>query len=321
MSLQTARYNAVARDITRVFRDEAMQSTPFWPLLCLRIPSRSLDEKYSMIGNLPGMREWIGPREFKELRAADYVLANKHWESSLQVQKTDVRDDRLGTLGMRIRQLAREATYHPDELLFANVVNTGEANACYDGQFFFDTDHSWGDSGSQSNDLTYNAVDHTAVTPTEFKAAFHAALIQMLGFKNDQGKPFYRPVVGRLGNLVCCVPLSMLESARQAFEQVVSLEVRGTEYAGTSNWTIERPTIVPVQYMGAGYSNGSDVKFDLYDVGDRSVLPYVFQAREPLRQQVKGADDIEYKEMKVMTEARYNIGYYAWWKAVRTTFN
>jgi hypothetical protein len=48
--------------------------------------------------------------------------------------------------------------------------------------------------------------------------------------------------------------------------------------------------------------------------------PFVFQRRAPITTGWKGADDMEFKELKFMTEARYNIGYLAWWKAVLTTF-
>lgn len=315
MALQTADYQAVQRDITVIFNEAAQQAMPFYPDLCTVVPSNSADEKYGWLGAMPGMREWIGPRNFKQIRAADYTLANKHWESSLEIERTVIDDDRLGLLRPSLGNLADEAMYHPDELLFQSVVNLGESQACFDGQYFFDTDHSWGDSGSQSNDLTATAATGTSPTSAEFRTAFHAALVALLGFKNDQGKPFVRPKVGKLGNLIVAVPLAMYEAAVKAFEQIV---VADTSLA-LSNFILEKPTVVCVQYMGAGYTNGSDAKFDLYYTGGR-LKPYVFQARQPLRFQTKGFDDMEFKTIKAMTEARYNIGYLAWWTAVRTTF-
>jgi phage major head subunit gpT-like protein len=49
--------------------------------------------------------------------------------------------------------------------------------------------------------------------------------------------------------------------------------------------------------------------------------PFVFQARRPLARQMKGMDDREFKNVKFMTDARYNLGYLAWWNAVLTEFN
>lgn len=313
MPLNTASYQAVQRDLTVVFKNELKAATPFYPQLCTIVPSTGADEKYSWLGGLPGMREWVGPRRFNQLRGADYTLKNKTWESGIEVEKEHLEDDRMGQYRMQIGQLAEEAAFHPDELLFENIVNLAESEACFDGQYFFDTDHSWGDSGTQSNDLTFDATDHTDVTETEFRAAFHQALIKLLGFKNDQGKPYVRPRVGRLGNLVVAVPLALYEVALKAFDQT-------TLATGEDNFIIEKPTVVCIPYMGAEYTNGSDVKFDLYYTGGK-LKPYVFQARRPLRALAwKGADDAESRVMKAMTDARYNIGFLAWWTAVRTTF-
>ena len=316
MSTNVARYTAVQRDITKTVRDGVMSAAPFYPLVSTVVPSTSADEKYSWLGAMPRVREWIGDRQFASLRAADFTIANKHWESSLEIPRTVVDDDRLGTLRPQLLELGQEAAMHPDELL-CSLINLAESSLCFDGQYFYDTDHLWGDSGTQSNDLTYNASDHTAVTVAEFRAAFTAAVVAMMGFKRDNGTFYQRPTIGRVDNLMCAVPLKLWEVATKAFEQTIALE--GTS-AGTSNVLIARPKVVVNQYMGSGWTDGSDVKFDLYNLGAQ-LKPFVFQARQPLRVDTKGANDIEFNSYKVMTEARYNVGYLAWWAAVRTTFN
>jgi phage major head subunit gpT-like protein len=308
MTVTTAAYQVVQRDLTQQFHMRAGAATPFYPTLCTVVPSNSIDEKYGWLGALPGIREWVGDRQFKQLRAANYTLANKHWESSLEFEKNDVDDDRTGGFLAQIQALADEATYHPDELLFT-VISAAESTACFDGQYFFDTDHSWGDSGTQDNDLTYAAATGTAPTVAEWKASFHQALIKMLGYKNDQGKPYIRPKVGKLGSLVACVPLAQYEVANAAFEQVISIE--GS--VATSNVYLEKPTIIPTTYIT------DSAKWHLYYTGG-PVKPFVFQARKPLNFKMKGADDIEFKTLKAMTEARYNIGFGHWATAVLTTF-
>ena len=79
MSLDTASYQAVQRDLTFVFRNTLMSATPFYPQLCTVIQSTGKDEKYAWLGNPPGMREWLGNRDFKQLRSANYTLENKEW--------------------------------------------------------------------------------------------------------------------------------------------------------------------------------------------------------------------------------------------------
>jgi len=307
MTIGVASYTAVARNVTQLVEDAVEAATPFYPQLCTIVQSQGADEKYAWLGAFPGMREWLGPRVFKQLLAAEYVLANKHFESSLELLKTDVDDDRLGMLSMLAQQLGIEAAYHPDELLVEAMTNA-ESATCFDGQFFFDTDHVFGESGTQSNDLTFPAASGTTPTPAEFRDAFHAALKAMLGFKRDNGKPYFRPTIGGLGNLMVTVPLALYDIANKAFGQAIVVEGG----AGVSNFVIEQPQVMTVASITGD-------KFDLYHLGD-AIKPYVFQPRQPLRVQSKGADDIEFKEIKVMTEARYNVGYLAWWKAVRTTF-
>lgn len=313
MTLTTAAYQVVQRDLTQQFNMRMAAQTPFYPELCTVVPSTSIDEKYGWLGGLPGIREWLGDRHFKQLRAANYTLANKDWESSLEFEKNDIDDDRTGGFLTQIQALADEAGYHPDELLFS-MIGTASATACFDGQYFFDTDHSWGDSGTQSNALTYAAATGTTPTVAEFKASFHQALKAILSFKNDQGKFYIRPRIGKLGSLICAVPLALREVAVTAFEQTIAVE--GS--VATTNVVLEKPTVVPIVYMGSENS-GSDIKWHLYYTGGM-VKPFVFQARKPLQFQIAGAESIKEKVLQAMTWARYNMGFGHWAAAVETTF-
>src|SRR5690606_13285187 len=105
--------------------------------------------------------------------AANYSLKNKHWESSLLIAKTDIADAKILKYGTPINVLAAEASYHPDELTISVMVAGETTGLCFDGQLFYDTDHAWGDSGTQSNDLTYAAATGTTPTSAEFRAAYN----------------------------------------------------------------------------------------------------------------------------------------------------
>jgi phage major head subunit gpT-like protein len=303
MALDIASAQVKLRDITAKFDNGVDSAQPFYPSVCYDASSVRSSEKYGWIGNMPGMREWVGDRQFSELRSANFVIDNKHFESSLAIKKTDIADDNLGQYGPIMEQLGIEAAHHPDELWF-NALELGESTACFDGQFFFDTDHSWGKSGTQSNDLTSTVADTSAVTVAELKTAIRSAVQQMLGFKNDQGKLYHRPTVSRLNDLTLLVPLALRDVAYDALESQL--------LNNSTNVIVDRPNIVASPYLT------SSVKFYLFKTGD-PVKPFVFQQREPLSRMMKGLDDIETKDVKFMTEARYNVGYFAWWTAVLTT--
>ena len=305
MALDTAKATVTLRTLTKKFDNRVASSTPFYPRVCNIVPSDGADEAYGMLGGMPGVREWLGDRQFDELRAGTFTITNKHWENSLLIKKTDIADDRMGMYGPVMEDLAVEAAYHPDELFFTAMVN-GESTACFDGQYFFDTDHAWGSSGTQDNDLTYAAATSTVPTVAEFKAAFHAARAAMLKFKNDKGKLLNRPVSMGLSNLLVIVNPDFEVIAKEALTAAFS-------GGGNTNVVVDAPTIVSSAYLT------DTSKMYLFNL-DGALKPFVFQAREPLSRGMKGMDDLETKDVKFMTEARYNLGYLAWWKAVLTTF-
>lgn len=304
MALDTAKATVTLRTLTKKFDNGVQSATPFYPKVCNIVPSDGYDEAYGMLGNMPGMREWLGDRQFKELRAANFSIVNKHFESSLLIKKTDIADDRMGMYGPLMEDLAAEAAYHPDELFFT-ALSTGKSTACFDGQYFFDTDHSWGDSGTNNNDLTYAAATGTAPTAAEFRAAFHQARSAMLDFTNDQGKLLNRPIVGSMSNLMVIVPTEMELAAYEGLTAAV--------LSNNSNVVIDRPQIVVSPYLTDA------AEFYLLNL-EGALRPFVFQAREPLTRGMNGLDNIETKDVKFMTEGRYNLGYLAWWKGVLTTF-
>lgn len=306
MSLNTAKYISTQRDLTQKFREGAMGATPFYPTLCTEIQSGGADEKYGLLGAMPGVREWLGDRQFKKLRAGDFTIVNREWEDSVEFEKNDIDDDRIGMMQELAGDFGAEAMLHPDELLLEALV-AGETTACFDGQYFFDTDHAWGDSGSQDNDLSATAASGTAPTAAEFKTAFNAARVKILGYVNDQGKKLNRPILRGANKFLCLVPLEMQEAAEEGTAAALTTN-------GGTNVVIDKPEIVPCPSLT------DSTKFYTF-LMEGKLKPFVFQKRRPIRTPTwKGADDPEYKTLKMMTDARYNLGYLAWWKAVLTTW-
>lgn len=305
MALDTARTVASLRSLTQKFDMGRQAASPFYPTLCTVIPSEGADEEYGGLGSVPGVREWLGDRQFATLRAAKFTIANRKWENSIRIEKDDIDDARLLKYGPVLEMMGTEAEHHPDELLFETLI-AGESTACFDGQYFFDTDHSWGDSGTQSNDLTYAAASGTTPTEAEFRAAYHAARAAMLGFKNDNGKLFHRPTISPISDFTLLVPTALEETALAALTKTL---VSG----GETNIVIDRPRIVPCPYLTDA------TKFYLMRTG-QPIKPFIFQARQGIKRQMKGMDDNEFKDVKFMCDARYNVGYFGWWNAVLTTF-
>jgi len=304
MSLDTAKATVTLRSLTGKFDREVRAYKPFYPEVSNVITSDGADEQYGMLGSLPQMREWLGDRVEHELRAANFIVANKHWESTLRIKKTDIADDRMKMYGMLMPDLGQRAASHPDKLFFETLV-AGSSTACLDGQYFFDTDHVFGDSGTQDNDLTSNATDHTAVTLAEFKAAWLACITKLIGYKDDRGEPLNAPTIDRFDSLVVIVPGALRQVAHDAFDS--------TLISNSTNIVIDKPRVICSPYLTDGAT--------FYVLNTEGFLqPFLFQEREPLQRQYKGLDDLQMKDVLFMTEARYAMAYVAWWKAVRYEF-
>lgn len=108
--------------------------------IAMTVPSASRDETYGWIGTFPNMREWIGPRHVKSLSAHGFTITNRKFESTVEVSREDIEDDRLGIFAPAFKEMGGAAKRHPEELIFG-LLASGFNATCYDGQNFFDTDH------------------------------------------------------------------------------------------------------------------------------------------------------------------------------------
>lgn len=153
-------------------------------------------ETYKWLGMSPAMREWIGGRQAKGFRENGITITNKKYEATLEVLVEEIRRDKTGQVQVRINEMADRANAHWASLLSTLIIN-GPSTACYDGQYFFDTDHSELDSGTQDNDINadiseYPAVKHgviTAPSAEEMEFAILDGIRTIVGFKDDRGEP------------------------------------------------------------------------------------------------------------------------------------
>lgn len=122
------------------FEKGKTQAKSQWKEVATLVPSNSASSTYGWLGQFPKLREWIGERVLKQMAAHGYSITNKTWESSVGVPRTSVEDDTAGVYRPMFEELGRAAEAHPDELIFA-LLAAGFATECYDGQYFFDTDH------------------------------------------------------------------------------------------------------------------------------------------------------------------------------------
>lgn len=145
------------------------------------------------LGAAPQMREWLAEKQPAGLNKQSFSAVVKRYEASINVDMDAFKDARFNPYELRIREMSRNAMRLPYELV-SGLISGGSAALCYDGQFFFDTDHAEGSSGTQSNTLTGSGT-----TQANIETDFYLAMAAINGFKDDKAKPMspttFRPLV------------------------------------------------------------------------------------------------------------------------------
>ena len=114
MALDTSAAVARLNSLTVHFDRGVESSSPLYPELCTTINSGGASEEYGFLGAMPGVREWLGDREFHSLRGARFTIENKLWENSVAIEQVDIEEDRLCLYGPVLHERGAEAMHHPD---------------------------------------------------------------------------------------------------------------------------------------------------------------------------------------------------------------
>lgn len=173
---------------------DAAEAGAFASRISMSVDSDQETENYKFLGQAPMMREWVGGRHERPLRPYTYSITNRLFEATLSIDSDDVRRDRMGQIMQRTREMAARAATFWDKILSTLIINTAGA-LCYDGQLFFDTDHSSGDSGTIKNLVTETEIPsadvvlETAPTVAEMANIILEIISHMYTFKDDTGEP------------------------------------------------------------------------------------------------------------------------------------
>ena len=143
------------------FRGALTGTTPMWGQAATLVPSTAAETKYAWLGQITRFREWIGERHIQSLAVHDYAIKNKTFENTVSIGREEIEDDQYGVYTPVIQQLGQDAAQHPDELVF-NLLNAAFTTPCYDGQYFFDTDHPVGAPGNQASVSNFQGGAGTA---------------------------------------------------------------------------------------------------------------------------------------------------------------
>lgn len=266
-------------------------------------------ETYKWLGMAPSMREWIGGRNARGFRENGITIANKKFEATLEVLVDEIRRDKTGQVMTRVRELAERANSHWASLL-STLIIAGETAVCYDGQYFFDTDHSEGDSGSQSNDITNDITTTTAPTAGEMQTSILLATQAILGFKDDQGEPMNE----NAREFAVMVPVPYLAAASAA--------LGATVISQTSNNIMALGSLGGFKYnLAVNPRLTWTTKFAVFRT-DGAVSALIRQEEEAIKvNAIAEGSEEEFKNDRHLygVKASRNVGYGYWQKACLVT--
>ncbi len=273
--------------------------------LSTRIQSNSDTETYKWLGTVPRMREWGTGRVAKGLGTESYSVENLKYESTLEVDRDEIADDKTGQIRVRIAELAERAATHKDFLISQLLINGETAGFnSFDGVSFFNDNHVSGSSGAQDNLLTEDVTDPNDPTTDDFKAALKTAIGAMMGFKDDQGEPISISATG----LACIVPTTMYVTALEA--------VSATVVSTTSNVLAGAARIIAFPWL-------TDASKWYLVKTDGVIRPFIFQDREAVEFAALTEDSDEgFRREKFLygVRARYRLAYGYWQFALRMNF-
>lgn len=293
---------ALNTQFSGIFQGAYEAAEIYYPGLTTRAPSNSKDNTYGWMAKLPKMREWLGERVVHRLASHGFRIENKKFELTLAVSRDDFDDDNLGVYTPVAMGIGEEAAKHPDDLLFAMMIDGHNATAtCFDGQNFFDTDHPVDQFDADNTDTQSNYITSSTLSLTNLFA--NRAL--MAAFKGENGRPL-RSVPD-----VLVVPPALEKLGREIL-------VASTVSTGGTNVAQGMMKLIVVPELGGDATN--DKTWYLLDTR-KAIKPFVFQTRRPTEfvQKFDASDDnvVMRDEYLWAASGRYNVGYGPWFLAMK----
>ena len=267
-----------------LFNKALTEVDPLYKQIATITPSTTEAETYAWLGDIPGMREWVGDREIQNLTASDYTIKNKDFELTIGVDRNAIEDDKIGIYNPSIEMLAQSAAMHPDELVFA-LLASGFVEKCYDGKPFFSDSHVVGKKTFANKGTAHLSME-----------AYIDARVSMMSLTNSKGRAL---------NIVpdlLVVPPALEAKARDI---LVADYINGTK--NTMQGTA-KPLVVP-------QLAGKDKSWFLLST-HRPLKPLIYQERKKAKFVSKTAetDDNVFMKKKFLygADSRGNVGFGFW---------
>jgi len=291
MIINVAVLKALSNSLNKVFVKGLEGKDPDWQRVAKKIKSNALVQTYAWLGDTPKMREWVGDRVIKDLKAHNYTISKKDFESTIEVTRDDIEYDNIAAVKIRIQQMASEARSHYDELVFPLIEANGD---CYDGKKFFAIDHPVGE-----NSVSFSNLGTAALT----QESFIAAMAEMEGLVSENGRPL------KISPTLLVVPPELRATAKKILKQK-------TLASGEDNITYDEVELLVSRDLT------NDKAWYLFDTS-KPIPPMILQVNKDIKFVAMDAPTDENvfmrKAFRYGTDSQDNAGYGLWQLAYKST--
>lgn len=297
---------------------ETMVGTGVWAMDIAHVNFDATEDSvdYAVVSATPQMQKWIGGRDAKRLFAQAVTLVSEDYEATVVDLKKNWMYDKTGQLMRRVENFVGKTFSHWNKLA-SEVLELGTATLTYDGANFFSTSHSFGDSGTISNNVSNSEVaaldvaSTAAVTTAEAADIIYGLLHHFHTFKDDAGEPIHED----LQSIIVMVPTAMGSAFRQAAQaQIV------TDGVGSRDNPLARDG-VRVRVIVNARLTSSTVLYAFADNGDPALI--LQQRGMPMFSDKAEGSDFEHDtnqwEFGVTSERA--VGLFCWQAAIRATIS
>ena len=143
MQITSASVRALQTGFNTTFNNAFNDAPSYYEKVAMTVNSNHSSETYAWMNNWDEIRKWVGDRVLTNISASDYTIKNEKYEGTVVVKLDDIEDDSFGIYAPRFAMMGQAAKVHPDTLVF-DLLKNGFTQTCFDGQYFFDTDHPVG---------------------------------------------------------------------------------------------------------------------------------------------------------------------------------
>lgn len=289
-------------------------SADWWARICPRINSSDLEgETHYWMKGVRQMRESKGDLNKGGLIGEGYFVASTPYDAALGIPRGVWDHDQTAQVERMVNAQAAIARRHPG-LLLQSAIEAADAKACYDGQYFYDTDHPTvtdaGVATTQSNEVPQTVTSATAPTTDEMETAVLTAIARLLSLKDPDGNECNSGA----SRFLMTVPTGLWPAAQKVTKARL-LAAGGTNIVADSDLFAIRVAHCP------RLSSASNCQIHIEDDG---ATPFFHQVVDDVDPEVLGRGsehDRLHQELLFIVRARYGIGLGEYQRSVQIQFS